>query len=229
MKGDYLMDMNKYMKDSLDNVIFIPWIGKNYFNGGIFGKRIFALGDSHYCKNNDCQTCGVLGSYPEEMGDCRKLTCNTVESYLDEKTEFEGWKNTFKRFSGVMAGGHKTTNEEDIGIWNSISFYNFVQTAIQLGPRSPYSEEAYKKSLSMFWTVLDNLSPDLVIVWGEKAWNKLPQDGWEWVNIETEEDVAAGKYNDGKSNALFLLIRHPSAGLGYDKWPEIVRKAIELA
>ena len=212
-----------------NNVIFIPWIGKQYFNGGIFGKKILVLGDSHYCQDNDCKTCGVLGSNPIEMGDCRKLTCNTVKSFLDKNAEFEKWKNTFKRFSGVMAGGHKTTDEEDHQIWNSISFYNFVQTAIQLGPRSPYSEEAYKKSLSMFWNVLDNLLPDLVIVWGEKAWNELPSEGWEWVDIGIKEDIAAGRYNDGKSNALFLLIRHPSAGLGYDIWPRVIKRAIEFA
>ena len=222
--------MNTSKKHSWDDIIFIPWIGKQYFNGGIFEKRILALGDSHYCRDcENCSACGVLGSTPQEMGNCRNLTCNTVKSFLDEESGFEGWKNTFKRFSGVMAGGHKTTNEEDRQIWDSISFYNFVQTAMQSGPRSPYSEEAYKKSLSMFWNVLDNLSPDLVIVWGEKAWNELPSDGWEWVDIGIKEDIAAGRYNDGKSNALFLLIRHPSAALGYDIWPSIINRAIEFA
>ena len=80
-----------------NNVIFIPWIGKQYFNGGIFGKKILVLGDSHYCQDNDCKTCGVLGSNPIEMGDCRKLTCNTVKSFLDKNAEFEKWKNTFKK------------------------------------------------------------------------------------------------------------------------------------
>ena len=129
----------------------------------------------------------------------------------------------------LRSGKIHSRNEEDHQIWNSISFYNFVQTAIQLGPRSPYSEEAYKKSLSIFWNVLDNLLPDLVIVWGEKAWNELPSEGWEWVDIGIKEDIAAGRYNDGKSNALFLLIRHPSAGLGYDIWPNVIKRAIEFA
>lgn len=221
--------MNTDNKHSWDDVIFIPWIGKQYFNGGIFGKRILALGDSHYCQDNDCKTCGVLGSNPIEMGDCRNLTCNTVKSFLDEESGFEGWHNTFKRFSGALAGGHKTTNEENCLIWDSISFYNFVQTAMQSASRSPYSKEAYKKSLPIFWNVLDNLLPDLVIVWGKNAWNELPPGGWEWVDISTEEDIAAGRYNDGKSNALFLLITHPSAGLGYDIWPNVIKRAIEIA
>lgn len=28
--------------------IFQPFVGKNYANGGIFGKRIMVLGESHY-------------------------------------------------------------------------------------------------------------------------------------------------------------------------------------
>ena len=27
---------------------FLPFVGKNYNNGGMFGKRIMVLGDSHY-------------------------------------------------------------------------------------------------------------------------------------------------------------------------------------
>ena len=27
---------------------FLPFVGKNYNDGGMFGKRIMALGDSHY-------------------------------------------------------------------------------------------------------------------------------------------------------------------------------------
>ena len=32
-----------------DNIFFQPFVGKDYANGGIFGKRIMILGESHYC------------------------------------------------------------------------------------------------------------------------------------------------------------------------------------
>ena len=219
--------MYRYEKHSGDDVIFIPWIGSQYFNGGIFGKKILALGDSHYCEDCvNCLTCGIFGSTPQEMGNCRNLTCNAVKLFLDEESEFERWKNTFKRFSGVMAGGHKTTNDENCKIWNSISFYNFVQTAKKPRPRLTYPKEAYEKSLPILLHVFDNLSPDLVIVWGKNAWNNLPSDGWEWLDIRTGKNRVAGRYNDGKSNALFLYINHPSAGPGYDKWSSVIKQAI---
>ena len=31
------------------NIFFQPFVGKDYANGGIFGKRIMILGESHYC------------------------------------------------------------------------------------------------------------------------------------------------------------------------------------
>jgi len=31
------------------NIFFQPFVGKDYANGGIFGKRIMILGESYYC------------------------------------------------------------------------------------------------------------------------------------------------------------------------------------
>ena len=36
----------------MDRPYFEPWVGMNYKNGGIFGKRILVLGDIHYCNGS---------------------------------------------------------------------------------------------------------------------------------------------------------------------------------
>ncbi|WP_293589314.1 hypothetical protein [Prevotella sp.] len=41
------------------NIFFQPFVGKDYANGGIFGKRIMILGESHYCDEGCCD-CGNL-------------------------------------------------------------------------------------------------------------------------------------------------------------------------
>lgn len=33
----------------MSEVFFQPFVGKDYQRGGIFGKRIMVLGESHYC------------------------------------------------------------------------------------------------------------------------------------------------------------------------------------
>ena len=36
------------------NIFFQPFVGNDYANGGIFGKRIMILGESHYCDEEMC-------------------------------------------------------------------------------------------------------------------------------------------------------------------------------
>lgn len=56
----------------MDRPFFEPWIGENYENGGLYGKKILALGDSHYCES--CEVCGVAGG-SRCMTDFTKKNC----------------------------------------------------------------------------------------------------------------------------------------------------------
>ena len=58
-----------------DNIFFQPFVGKDYANGGIFGKRIMILGESHYCDEN-CTDCGDCQLHRECM--------NFTQQVLDE-------------------------------------------------------------------------------------------------------------------------------------------------
>lgn len=41
---------------------FETWVGENYENGGIFGKKSLVLVDSYYCSDlKNCEGCGVAG------------------------------------------------------------------------------------------------------------------------------------------------------------------------
>ena len=51
------------------NVFFQPFVGKDYTTGGIFGKRIMVLGESHYC-DEGCTDCGNVANHRE----CRTFT-----------------------------------------------------------------------------------------------------------------------------------------------------------
>lgn len=46
------------------NIFFQPFVGKDYANGGIFGKRIMILGESHYCD----ESCTDLWRLPATSG-----------------------------------------------------------------------------------------------------------------------------------------------------------------
>lgn len=57
------------------NIFFQPFVGKDYANGGIFGKRIMILSESHYC-DESCTDCGDCQLHRECM--------NFTQQVLDE-------------------------------------------------------------------------------------------------------------------------------------------------
>lgn len=50
-----------------NNIFFQPFVGKHYADGGMFGKRILILGESHYC-DEGCADCGDCRLHRECMG-----------------------------------------------------------------------------------------------------------------------------------------------------------------
>lgn len=60
-----------------NNIFFTPYIGKDYANGGLFGKRVMVLGESHYCGEGCCD-CGNCRLYEK----CTMFTQNVIRSIL---------------------------------------------------------------------------------------------------------------------------------------------------
>ena len=139
---------------------FLPWVGKNYHNGGIFGKKIMALGDSHYGTEQNAN-----------------ITREVLGWYLDKSVEREGWMNTYLKFERSLVG-HETTSEESKAIWDSIAFYNYLQVLLTQ-PREAGTDYQYKASSTAFFQVMEEYQPDVLIVWGKRLWKKLPWEGWK--------------------------------------------------
>ena len=114
------------------NLTFLPFVGKNYNNGGMFGKRIMVLGDSHY------------GSVPQP-----NITRDVLGWYLDQNVEREGWMNTFLKFERSLVN-RETTPKDSCEIWNSLLFYNYLQVLLD-GPREAGTEQQYKDSAGAFF------------------------------------------------------------------------------
>lgn len=200
---------------------FLPWVGALYSSGGIFGKKIMVLGDSHYC-GETCKECGL-----SHVGGCGGFTTSVVNAYLDQEVEREGWMSTYLKFERSLVN-HETTPEESVRIWNSILFYNYLQVAMQ-GPRQAGTPEQYKDAIAPFFSVLNNYQPDILIVWGVRLWNALPCDNWEdgrQVSVDGY-DVLNGYYrlfNDKKVHSV--CVYHPSTGYSWDYWYRVINKFI---
>lgn len=201
---------------------FSPRIGKDYARGGIFGKKILALGESHYC-GSGCADCGECGKHPE----CSDFTTNVVNWCLDSSVEREGWMNTYLKFERSLVG-KETTPLESRKIWDSIAFYNFLQVAMG-GAREAGTNQQYRAAAEPFMQVLEELQPDVLIVWGVRLWNNLPNRNWTdspKVSVDGY-DVQNGYYtlSSGKKVKV-VCVYHPSVGYDWSFWHKVIENFI---
>lgn len=190
---------------------FQPFVGKSYDNNA-FGKRILVLGDSHY------------GSEPSP-----NITRDVINRYLYANAEHEGWMNTFTKFERSLV--NKETNRQDSQmIWNSLMFYNYLQVLLD-GPRAAGTPEEYAQSAGAFFEVLEKYKPQILIVWGKRLWNMLPESNWE-----DGEDISVDGYSvdngyyklsDGHLVKAFCIY-HPSAGYSWDYWFKVISKFLSF-
>ena len=198
----------------MEHVKFEPWKGDNYDTGGIFGKKILAIGESFYCSEEDAVA---------------TLTDKIVNDYLAIRNgEFlennGGWTNTYLKFERSLIN-KETTPEERQKIWNSIAFYNYLQVPMT-GARESGSSIDYKNAENAFFEVINELQPDLIIVWGVgKLFNNLPEDNWKWgetLNVDGWP-IKNGYYqlNNGKKTRC-IAVYHPSTGYQWDWWHIVI-------
>lgn len=177
------------------------------------------LGESHYC-GDACADCGSQ-AHPGCAGFTRKV----VADYLNPANEREGWMNTYLKFERSLVG-HETTPAESRRIWDDIAFYNYLQVAMG-GPRKAGTAEQYQAAAEPFFSVLDQLQPDLLIVWGKRLWDNLPSERWqdgEAVNVDGYS-VQNGYYQlqDGGRVRAFCVY-HPSTGYDWAYWHKVIKK-----
>ena len=213
--------------NNMKHVFFKPWVGKNYKTGGIFKKKILVVGESHYCGNEECNgRCGFR-DFPEGGGECEIFTKNTVEVYLSGKKE--RWTPTYRKFERSLIN-KVTTIEESREIWHSIAFFNFLQVAMTEARKSGTGED-YEEGRKAFLEVINELQPNLIIVWGtSRLYYNLPYDGWirgdileyEWDNGEKKK-INNGYYQlkNGTKSRL-IAVYHPSVGYSWKQWHKVI-------
>lgn len=210
--GKQLRSPNKIItNDNIYNYVkFLPWIGKEYNNGGIFKKRILVLGESFYCSD-------------EEV--CEELTTKTVKNYLDIRNGEDlpnkgNWTNTYLKFERSLV--NKQTDKYDSEqIWNSIAFFNYLQVNLYES-REAGKDEDYIQAQKAFIEVINQLKPELIIVWGTtRMYDSLPSTNWEDGEKYVVEGypVLNGRYILSDGNIVkIIFVYHPSTGYSWEWW-----------
>lgn len=191
---------NELKSDS--KIFFKPWVGSEYNSGGVYGKKVLVLGESHY-------------------GDATDATDETIGVVKEFVYEYWGapYQQTFLCFERALAG-RELNQEEREQLWNSIMFYNYFQKSTT-GPRTEPDMTAQKDSEEAFRELLESYQPDAIIVWGQRLYNLLPAwDGAE-SSIEVDGDSCPVWYYPIKGKSIpAMRVYHPSApaGKNWELW-----------
>lgn len=205
-------------------VKFLPYVGDNYEFGVdikdgelLFGssehpkKKLLILGESHYIEDYDpnVDICG--------------FTRDVIKDFCDENYSAR-WMNTFIKFSRAIYG-RETTKEEDKRLFNSTIFYNYLQVPLT-GPRTRGNDEDYIEAQSTLFSLLDTVKPDVMIVWGYRLWEYLPDDhGFSWAKtfINANDIFKSAKYTLGTGHLVEVIpIHHPSAAFDWTFWQKVI-------
>ena len=205
-----------------NDIIFIPYVGMYYANGGLFDRRVMILGESHYCDGGCCD-CGNCRLYKQ----CGKFTQDVLRDFLDERKERQNWMRTFVKFERSLVG--KTTDWAlRRKIWDSVMFYNYLQVAMG-GPRKAGTSAQYKQAANAFFDVIDEHEPECIIVWGKRLWNNMPNERWQDGDdiVVDGNYIATGYYllSNGK-RAKVVAVYHPSGGYSWSYWHKVIKRLL---
>ena len=193
--------------------IFTPFQGNLYDQKkSFFKENVLCLGDSHY------GTAEIVSETTKEV----------VMRYLKSEKK-ESWFPTFTKGLEALVGQNLKGNTELIAqVFHSICFYNYVQTPMTEAREKPTTKQ-YQNSADALFETLEELQPDVVVVWGARLWNNLP---WDKLNYKNCEKINSYKlYSctytlNSKKDVLLLRIYHPSGGFSWTKWHECLKEYI---
>ena len=213
----------------------MPWVGKDYAKG-YEGKKILVMGHVHVC--GGCDEC----SMEYHKGPCPKdMTSLAVRNYLNwEKGEYEPdpeykkWLCTYRNFTKAIFGTDDYSYEECESLWNHIMFYNYVQTSMSEWYEQP-NDDMYNMSELPFAQVLKAYKPDLIIVWGSRAYGMAPWgnkelkiEGQELEPICTDEwSEPCYEYSYDNHVTRMMKIHHPSMYFSWSKYHELIMKFLK--
>lgn len=183
---------------------FTPWVGEYYGKPeSIFNKKLMILGASHYCASNAC------ANYP-----IAEFTQHIVHGFVFGIIR-GSWIATYTKFERSLCN-RVLSQEERERTWNSVLFSNFYQTAADQNEKfKTFSQQDREEAQQAFWEILAKYMPDIIIVWGQKTYDSLPDGGREGQHLFVEgksEPYRTWIYplpNGNEANVMFTY--HPSA------------------
>ena len=172
-----------------------PWIGENCLSG-INNEKILILGESHYYE----------GEPFDNTQDVSDFTAKALQDIITKRT----WIKFFNYVGQLFS-------DDWTEIWKNVAFANLIQHVLEKGEQ-PDAEHI--KTVKTFYTYLELLKPDKVIVVSSRAWKdwfRKHVDNEE--GVELIEDAKIGissvfKFPHSTGESLVIGINHTSSREG---------------
>ncbi len=202
--------------DNFQNVKFLPWVGDKY-EGGFEGVKILVLGESQYTK--------TAGASYEVLNADKESTINIIKNRIALKSNSS--LQTFLNNNRMILGEKDRNKAADL--WNNLAFYNFIQVTAGNSAtskkghndKSQIDKTVIENSRLALSEVLEELKPDLVIVWGKTKINKwLPED-----KIVLKKGIWKLSNNN---SPIFWNIKHPSRFFSWRKYHGMFKQTLEF-
>lgn len=206
---------------------FQPWKGKGYGKSNNLGlpARLLILGESHYGNPKDWDRWD------------RQTTVRVVREYCEE-VRYPFFKKTMRTVLGPDVPAD--TSGQRIQFFDSVAFYNYVQSSVGDKHYIPPTEEMWVEAAPPFHATCKSLRPTHILACGWRLWDNIPSDTvWttppedliDWFDlVDFPGDRRApksilGHYHHSKGRSVVLAIPHPSR-ISY-AWHPVVKRFLE--
>lgn len=149
---------------------FRPYVGERY-SEGINGKRVLVLGASFYCDRTACPffrqcTDTTLKSSAPFADLCPEYAPHGKSLRNEPSYCIEDQPRAYQTFAASMEHFFGTADYDNV--WSRLAFTNYVQFFLPAtdGFRETRGSDLSERDFRAFVRVLQELQPDIVIVWG---------------------------------------------------------------
>lgn len=201
------MQQNNF-KHELDgkmpSVTFLPWIGTRY-QEGIWNGRLLILGESHYGEED------------------ATLTRTLTQDYCSSKMSHPYWTNIMQ----VVTGRHHSELDRN-DFWQTVAFYNYVQSALDEPGDAP-TDEMWSSACLPFNEVFSAIKPDRILVVSYRLWEMFDFGGSCGAPIQINgQELPIWLLNRSNGEKTICgCIKHPRAGFSSEAVSPLVKAFID--
>lgn len=195
---------------------FRPWVGRSYADPhNRWDQRVLILGESHY---------------DEDFDQGPDLTTWVIRRHVrKEGKQYAFWTKVGRTFVGPDYGPPDTRRT----FWDSVAFYNYVQTFAGVAARQRPSADDFSSSWPVFTRVLEDLRPTVVVGLGfglrDAMRPLLPPGSRLGIRAPQGEPPSYWTLRVRDASVVLGFVKHPSTGYRPPDWRPVVSALLRRA